>query len=328
MPSTVPGAGPWPLLVDPKSLLPIRVDEVSDEPFRLTAADIEPLPFNQKMIDRRIADGAELWPGPVMFHDSRAFSEGEYPLGVTTYFSVLTVTDALIQDLQSRGQHPLAMRQLVDFETALTTAGPMPLGVGADVACVFDTPSGPVVPIHTRSETVVNAPGMLTLNPAFTMEPNVSDGNRSRFGLLYYNFAREFLEEFWGKKTLSEANMQPRSQPDWLLRNKMGKRLVAEIEGGRVTLYRCGVAIDLTHPIVHFALVAHFTSSTFLDYVREAPGCEREMTRVAGQPAIRFVGLHDPELTENMTIDRTKVTSLFALDRARVLFKPPQAETA
>jgi len=71
------------------------------------------------------------------------------------------------------------------------------------VATLLQGTDGLYIAVAKRSAHVLNGPGTRALLPVFGMECNAMGGRPSEYGLAFYNFVREFSEEFSILKSLS-----------------------------------------------------------------------------------------------------------------------------
>ncbi|SDU53456.1 hypothetical protein [Jiangella alkaliphila] len=214
------------------------------------------------------------------------------------------------------GDKPLLLGTFRGFDEAV--AGPLrPVVISATAACVFEhADGGREVALQRRSDRVVTPRGMYAVAPVFGLEPNVLGWSRSRFGLVTYNVLKEILEEFFDEEELSRAADQPvAAHPDWVFHSEHGRRLVAELDAGRLRLRCTGAAIDISDGSVVLAVLTHFTSPAYADELKlTARGSWESAT--AGGPRIEFAPLDGRELTALMTADTMTASSIFSLDWA------------
>ncbi len=321
LPVTVDGALPIPMLGDGAPAFMGTISPTDDAPIDVISSKREELPFDSKLVERKHEAGIDIWDGSVLFlKGSGGAAPAPTPpvlVGVCNYFASMTLGDTVQRECRADTDPGILTSHFSSFDAARLATAPGPISVGADAVCVFEDQRDQVVVLHRRSDEVVNSHGLHTVSPAFGFEPNWIRAQRSRFGLVYYNFLKEFLEEFWGDKAVAHAADRPRAHPDWIFASEPGSRVLREVDEGRVTLACAGASLDLTHPSLTLALVVRFQSREFLDYVKWAPGCWEGREASIEEPALSFLGLHGSELSSLMNCGTMKSTSIFALDRAR-----------
>jgi hypothetical protein len=321
-PVTVGGPGPIPMLGDGGDAFISTISPTDDAPIEVISSKREELPFDHKLVERKQEAGIKVWDGSVLFVKGNGGMAPEptppVQVGVCNYFASMTLGDVVQRECRANADPGRTLAShFSSFDAARLATAPGPISVGADAVCVFEDQPDQVVVIHRRSDEVVNSHGLHTVSPAFGFEPNWIRAERSRFGIVYFNFLKEFLEEFWGDDDVAHTTDRPRAHPDWIFDSEQGSRLLREVDEGRVSMACAGVSIDLTHPSLILALVVRFQSREFLDYVKRAPGCWEGREASIEHPALSFLPLHSSELSNLMNCDTMKATSIFALDRAR-----------
>jgi hypothetical protein len=283
------------------------------------------LPSSKKEITRLTRVGVKAWDGSVICAGEDPGVSGPLRASVNNYWAVVTMARKFGRASDSpQDSSKFLVSRFQSFEGALGLGDLRPINLGADVTCVFVQCDGELVTgIHKRSSETINAHGVEAVTPSFTFESNQGPGGVSQFTITYYNFIKEFLEEFFGEPGLLYSNEAPLGDhPDWILRsaNKPDSpcaRILNEISAGRVVLSCTGAAMDLTFGGIIFALMAKFEDSNFFEYVRDfAEGSEEAAKRVR-QSKIRYAALGGSELESLMTPELAKVSSIFSLDRAR-----------
>ena len=316
VPSSVPDASPLPLLVSRPSLTPRVIDMASDELLQIAATNRVEFPVDRRLVKAILARGRRCTDDPVLYLDS--VNSETILVGTTGYHATATMAERVGRAVAAKRPTALVSEDLASFDAAIKSARLRPTMIGSDAACVFKDGDRQVVALHRRSAETVNAPGSFTVTPAYTYETNRVSRVVSRFGVIGYNFLREFLEEFWGDMGLVESSSRPRANPDWVFESEPGSRLIAEVEAGRVKLSCVGIGFDVSHLSLVLALTATFDSADFLRYVMMAPGSWEDAGAAGGVPAVQFVELNGSELDELMRSDM-KPTTVLALDGARRL---------
>ena len=285
-------------------------------------------PVDETIIRRKKHYGTRLWDGAVLYATTvRRVEETEEIIeaGICNYYAYVTLGQRISDESRTvAGAKPLIIGNLSKFACALH-GNIRPVTLAASTSCVFEGPAGLEVAIQRRSASVVNATGLAGVMPLFGLEANSSGANKSHYSLLYYNFLKEFVEEFFGLEFENDEFMhaadRPRADVDWIFRESRARALIAEVDAGRVELRSLGACVDLSDGSLTFALAAYFDSPDYLRQLKmDAPGCWESAAPKVGEPTIEFLPLHGRELTQRMVLDQMDATSIFSLDLARGAF--------
>lgn len=203
------------------------------------------LPFNRSMLRRYRRRGARPFDGEFMWVKSARLDGNELAeltIGRVNFYSYATLLDRLQKEILSTWRQPvLHDRHLRDFRSALGGGGLQPQAIGCVTALLVEGPDGTYIAIARRSAKVVNAPGTRSLVPAYGMECNAIAGRVSRYGLTFYNFVREFVEEFFDLEELVHMMASRRVDPDWIFQLPPAADVLNEAAAGRLKLERTGV---------------------------------------------------------------------------------------
>ena len=335
VPASLPEAGPLPILTDESGAVIAPIDFESDgmlafpvEEREETATVRQAFPASRRLTFFNWAAGITFADNPVLYVDAIERDPGSgfrISARLAGYRAAKTLTRAVRRRLEL-DDGPVAWRDISSFERVREAIGTTlrPVTIGSDVVCVFRDGDEFVLPVHRRSDRTIDAPGAHTAVPAYTYETNRIGRFTSRFGIIAHNFLREFLEEFWDQEVVANQ----RSNPDWVFETEQGRRLLREVEEGRVRLHCVGVGFDLTSSCLSIALAAVFDSEEFLRYVTSAPGSWEAASASSSGPAIEFYRLYGGEGSERTALDELllrgemKPTTAFAIDGARRLLDP------
>jgi hypothetical protein len=195
------------------------------------------------------------------------------------------------------------------------SSGLQPMAVGCMVATLLQGDDGLYVPVAKRSAQVLNGPGTRALLPVFGMECNTIGGRHSKYGLTFYNFVREFSEEFFDLEEVINMMSAHRVDPDWIFQLPPAGAILREATTGRLQMHRTGFGVNPNDGIVNCALIAHFSSPKFFKWLRMESRLNWESA--PGAASLEFIRLDDRRLDE--WVDRLEIdpSSAFALDLAR-----------
>lgn len=299
--------------------LPIVVNDrfdrsfvVADEQNPLLGVDsnFTRLDSSRWRIARRRLRGVRLFDDPILCVEQ--FSQTSEPLIRATqcnYFAYATVLDRL----EAVGRSRLVYRRnrlLGDHfgSASVVVENPIqPLALSCSVVTVFRRHDAYVVPLHRRSPRTNNGAGQLSVVPTFGMSAHRIGTNQSQHDPIFWNFAREYGEEFFGLDDAVEAQLEVRGDPDWIFREPEISGVRAAYESGKLRLSVTGVAFVPRDVSVTVALLAEFVDSDFSDVVGRIDmnweGPEQTLVQVE-------------ELASLIANEEVIGPSLFALDRA------------
>jgi hypothetical protein len=154
--------------------------------------------------------------------------------------------------------------------------------------------------------------------PSFGVEPNIVGHERSRYSLIYYNYFREFAEEFFDVEELVEAAKARRAHPDWILQLPAVEAIACEARHGRLALEYLGVGVGPADGAFKCALLVWFRSPAFYRRLERELRANWESSRGEGyRPSVQFVPLFSPLIDEWADHEEIGPTSAFAIDLAR-----------
>jgi hypothetical protein len=152
-----------------------------------------------------------------------------------------------------------------------------------------------------------------------TSGANTLAGETSRFSILFYNFAKEFAEEFFDLEELVDVMNSRRAHPDWIVRLPTVAPLVREASRRRLKIELLGTCINPTDGAMGCAALAYFESASFLHVLeRELKANWESAYGPHGSPPVEFLPLFDSRIDEWARTGGIDSTSMFALDLARL----------
>lgn len=316
---------PIPMVYDSAADLTGPVRPLEDDYLTLGSTVCREFNVSQGAVRRRERAGAELWDGKVLYAeetDLKPDGDSSLTLGVCNFYSYVTAADR-IQIAFSESSKPENTRflaeHLSDFGRAVAP-GHEPVCVAAAATCLFETAAGPRILLSERAEEVVNALGSYCVIPTFGFESSAVEGVKSQYGLIFYNFLKEFLEEVYGLEKAIRWATSESLDPDALFALKDvaddAKRLLAEFTSGRADLYVTGMGIEATDGTITLALLAHFRSPEFHREVLRTAKAGWEIKRSRGRQPIEFVAPDTARMTELTRLEAMSATSLFSIDSA------------
>lgn len=291
-----------------------------DAPLQIMATERVAFPHDASRIERLRKEGLRLWDGSILYSLNRGRIQDTLPVGVCNYFAYVDLGDRVLRESDTvHGKKPLLRGVLASFNRAIS-GELQPVVLSAAATCVFESSEGRLVVMQHRSDEVVNARGLIGVCPNFGLELNEVSGTRSRFGVIAYNFMKEFLEELLNQKDARHVAESPRvGNPDIIFESDHGKRLVEEIDSHRLKIYLTGAVIDPSDGSLAFSLLAHFTSIEYTAWLRDAAIGSWESAAQLGTPKLEFRKFCEPEIQNLMSPDHMISSSLYSLDRAREL---------
>ena len=263
----------------------------------------------------RLFDGEFMWLKFARLDGRRLVA---LDVGRVNFYSYATLCFRLQREISSRWHAPkLHDKYLATFDTALAS-DLRPQAIGCMVATLLQGDDGLYVAVARRSTEVLNGPGTRSLLPVFGMECNAIGSRASEYGLTFYNFVREFCEEFFDLEELVHMMASRRADPDWIFQLPSAEAIVREAVARRLRIRRTGFGINPNDGILNCALVAHFTSKRFFKWLRAE--CRLNWESASGSasaPPLEFVRLDDSRLDQWVDLQEIDPSSVFALDMAR-----------
>lgn len=329
-PTFVNGHEPIPMVFDREWTVAGRVNPFDESFIELTDERLQRFPVDDFAISRRTDSGARIWDGRILYLTRVGERDGQPYLGagVCNYYSYVTVAEQ-IQNAFRKPRAHASKRILRTWMSSTDGQREMryaPICLAASTVCLFETPDGPRVLLSTRSDEVVNALDSTCVLPTFGMEPHVADGVPSKYGLLFYNFAKEFMEEVYGVKELETEADSPALNRDKIFDSALADELVEQFTTGEATLDVTGMGIEATDGTITYALLARFSSHDFYERVRGYVQPNFESKRRPDSPhSIHFLRLDDNALVGLSKMGEMSATSMFAVDLALVSVATPDS---
>jgi hypothetical protein len=320
-PQHIGAGGRVPILVDDSWLFSHRVDPGSDSLIFVSDAKKKEFHVDMRAIRRRQAQGARIFDGELLYLKSvNSGANGDITLlaDVCGYYAWATLSLRLEAELRwPRLRLPLRDRYFQDALSAVS-APVQPLGIGCTCVTVFRGRDGLYVAVQNRSSEVMNDSNIRTVLPTFGLENCTVAGQASRRSLLYYNYFREFAEEFFNLESVIQASLSRRVDPDWIFELPEIRIVEREALADRFWLECTGMSVNPIGGFVNVALLAISTSESFFDSVRKRVLANWEAVEGGrASPPIEFVGLQSPQLDAWVNEGVFSPSSIFALDRAR-----------
>jgi hypothetical protein len=273
-------------------------------------------PVRLRTIQRQRREGARIFDGTILYVQDRTIDDGNiaFVLDRCNYYSFATKMVMLRRELRSRSFHDPIYKNLLATLSASIATTVEPQLAGCSCVTLFPaTGGGYSVIFGRRSAEVAQSVNQICTLPSFGMESNVTAGQKSKYGIFFYNYLREFGEELLDLEELIELTESKRFGPDWIF-NLPGMNLVeAEVIRGDLQLSCLGVSANPYDGALDFALLAQFRSSAFLPTLEAHMRANWESST---QP-IEIRDLFDPEIDEWVQVGMLDNCSAFAIDLAR-----------
>jgi hypothetical protein len=243
------------------------------------------------------------------------------------YFAYASLSLQLQKALRTRGRHSVQhKRHLTTFDVAISRPlQPQVLGCG--FVTLFEENGELFVALAHRSSEILNVSNTKGILPTFGAESNIVGKERSRYSLLFYNYLKEFAEEFFDLEELVEMVKARRVHPDWILRLPAVEAIAREVKNGRLTMEYLGVAISPIDGAFLCAVLAWFRPGSFYGALKRDLHANWESSPdEQNAPAVQFVPLFDPLIDELADHGEIDPGSAFAIDLARGRVKEVRGE--
>ena len=313
-------SAPVPALHSRRTSFPEVVD-IRTDPLMQCDHELQILPSSARIVRRYRRRGVRLFDGKLLALRSANITDGrliELRVGQVNYFPYATLSYRLQRDISSRRRRgQMHHRHLRSFDAALAN-GLQPQALGCAVATLLTGSDGLYVAVARRSEQVLNGPGTISVLPLFGMECHALGQRESTYGLTFYNFVREFCEEFFDLEELVQVMEARRAEPDWIFQLPPARAVVREASQHRLLLSRTAFLVGLNDGSLNCTLIAHFTSHKFFEWLIAECRINWESATSNTAPPVEFVKLDDVRLDKWLDEHVMEPTSAVALDRARM----------
>ena len=301
-------------------VIPRALDPYKDDLFYLEDRKSN-FPVRERLVRRSSKAGATVFDGEILYVDRVEIEEGtikKVALRRCNYFAYASLSLQLQKALRTRGRRSMQhKRHLTTFNTAISR--PLqPQALGCGVVTLFEENGELFVALAHRSPEVLNVSNIKGILPTFGAESNIVGSERSRYSLLFYNYLKEFIEEFFDLEELVEMVKARRGHPDWILQLPAAKTIAREVKNGRLTMEYLGVAINPIDGAFLCATLAWFRPGSFYHALKRDLRVNWESSPdEQNAPAVQFVPLFDPHIDEWIDQGEIDPGSAFAIDLAR-----------
>lgn len=283
---------------------------------------------HEKLLRRAVRAGATIFGGDTLYVAKVNIEEGvitKVTLRNCDYLAYASLSLQLQRALRVRRFRKFDSVQheehLATFQNAIANPA-QPQAFGCACVTLFEGQDEALVAISQRSSQVLNGSSAKGVLPTFGVEANVIGGEQSRYALLFYNFLREFAEEFFDLEELVEAAKARRAHPDWILQIPAVESVVREARNGGLVMEHLGVAISPIDGAFVCVILARFRSASFRRELVKGLQANWESSHGEfNEPPIQFLPLFDPLLDK--WVDNGDITpeAAFAIDLARKRLK-------
>lgn len=301
-------------------IIPRMVDPYKDGLFHL-ASSRSNFPINRKLIRRSVRAGANIFDGEIVYVervDVEAGTIKKIELRRCSFLAFASLSLQLQRVLRARWRRRTRhVQHFASFQTAISR--PLqPQVLGCTCVTLFEDGSEIFIALAHRSREVMNESAVKSALPSFGVEPNIVGHERSSYSLIFYNYFKEFAEEFFDVEELVEAAKARRAHPDWILQLPAVEAIAREARNGRLAMEYLGVAIGPADGAFKCALLVRFRSPAFYRKLERDLRANWESSHGEGnQPSVQFVPLFSPLIDEWADREEIGATSIFAIDMAR-----------
>lgn len=317
------------VLYDARLVFRKRLNPSEDWPLVVEPERHSPFPVDHGLLNARRRLGAVLFQSwrKSLYLDSIDTGEGEALRIVARpceYFEIATALLGLEEETFRGVAHSARRLKIRSMRTPSRDAHrdniPMsgvkqkaPFSVGSNTVLIVRLGSRYQVAIQTRAETVITSPGAKAVIPNYGFEPNAFSNARSAYGVVFYNFVREYLEELFDYEEIIGRNTWAR-RPDWILEFPEAKTLIRALEEGRFTLTYLGMGIECLSGTATVALLALVEDDQVAaELVRQLkPNYEVAPATTSTTP-VEFVDIDDSRLAAWHQEGRFQASTAFAL---------------
>ncbi|WP_159080681.1 hypothetical protein [Nocardia suismassiliense] len=299
-----------PVLYDPRLIFTRILDLKMDWPLKVEPQRPIPFRIDHKLLNRRREMGAVLFQSwrKSMHLDRIEFAHPpEISIRPCEYFEIATTLLGLEEETYlctkwssrwRRWRRPKAPLRDTHRQT-LPLEGhrqPLPLSVGSNTVLVIKIGGDYQVAIQTRAETVITSPNSKAVIPNFGFEPNEFAGGKSSYGIVFYNFVREYLEELFDYEEIIGRSRWAQS-PDWFLRLPEARTLLTAVSNRKFTLAYLGTGIECLSGTATIALLAIVEDDNVIEELMQqlTPNYEVAAPSTTQAP-VEFISINDSRL--------------------------------
>lgn len=303
--------------------VPRRLDLNRDYLFRIEDGRSS-FTVNNKLLRQAVRAGAVIFGGDILYAAKVDVEDNAIARVTLRNCDYLAYASLSLQLQKALREHWLRKSRSVQHEEHLCSfrdaiASPVqPQALGCAFVTLFEGGGDVLVAMSQRSSKVLNGSSSKGVLPTCGVESNIIGGEQSRYALLFYNFLREFAEEFFDLEELVESAKARRAHPDWILQIPAVESVLREARNGRLVMEHLGVAINPLDGAFVCAVLARFRSASFRrELVRGLQANWESSHGDLNEPPIQFIPLFDPLLDKWADDGEMAPEAAFALDLAR-----------
>jgi hypothetical protein len=305
----------------------VRLSEADSVITEVTPPETLSFPVNTRLLSLRASRGQKLFDDAA-YYVNCVDASGRFPqmeIARTQYFSVASNLIALEEEvfrsvLTGRRRAPLRDKYLGDMANVMEFKL-KPLSVGAVVGFVLKSDLGHKIMIQTRSRQTVTYGGTKALFPSFGLAP-LGNLRLSPEDLLYLNFVKEYLEEFYGYDELIESMSQKRLDSRWFMKLPQALALDEARRDGNLEIYMLGFGIDCLSGNTTIAILAELSDEELgREIVTNAAGNWEVADPTIQTPSLEVVDLFSEKLGLLLESCDLHTGSAFALNRIQHHYK-------
>lgn len=319
------------------------IDPGSDWLVEKRAAHRSVPPIDKKLLNHQRLMGSKIW---LSLTDSMCFDEvntDQTPMVFIRpcpYRAIASSIAALQEETYRavrRMRHPLLHRSTRtpfrdEFFPGLPHPGmrsPRPFSIGSTTVLALLTDHTYEIAIQTRGSNVITAPNMRAVIPNFGFESNELGGRESSFGVVYFNFLKEYLEELHNYEELIGEKSQLRLDPDWFSTLPEAQSLMKLHREGSFTLNYLGIGFDGVSGTAAVALLALVEDVTFGRELKKSMQVNWEVNApTSTDPSVEFLDAKGSRLSYLHQQGEFQASSAFAISLALEHLEPKLAALA
>jgi hypothetical protein len=332
-----------PILTTPPWLFFRPIDPGSDWLIEKRAAHRTVLPIDKKLISRQQRMGSKIW---ISSTDSLHFDEINTSKAPIMFirpcpYRAIASSIATLQEETYRAarrmQYPLPHRSAKtpfrnEFFPGLPHPGTRslrPFSVGSTTVLALLTDQSYEIAIQTRGSHVLTAPNMRAVIPNFGFESNELGGQESSFGVVYFNFLKEYLEELHNYEELIGDMAHRRLDPDWFSTLPEAQSLTQLHREGRFTLNYLGMGFDGVSGTAAVALLALVEDVKFGEELKKNIRVNWEVNApTSSSPSVEFLDVRGSRLSYLHQQGEFQASSAFSISLALRHLEPKLAALA
>jgi hypothetical protein len=317
-----------PFFVDVGWIYCVSLDSIGKRVVLGKQSDHSSFKVDHRLISLRELHGQKVFNNPTFYTRAITFQDGvtQIEIARTEYYHIITNLIALEEEtfksiLSGKRHVPLRDQYFRDRATA-KAMGMRPLSFGVNVGFVLKSGTGLEILLQVRSNQTVTYGGSKALFPCFGLAPIENDGTLSSDAELYYNFVKEYLEEFFDYEELVDKLSEKRADPLWFMELPEAVEIAAARRNGKLKLVVLGFGMDCLSGTTSLSMLVELSDMELgRKIVKNTVGNWEVASPTVTEESLELLDLFSPKLGQYLENDLLHYGSAFTLERIQQYYR-------